>query len=92
MAEAWSVEALEAEIARSLPTRPADAPRVGRPPLPLQVKRFAKVEPALQTQRDDAEGDGELDAETTRELLGRAEIAQAALVAWIGELRLRLGE
>ena len=88
--EHWSVMMLEAEIERSQPARPADAPRIGRPPMPPQVKRFAKVERAVQSLREGALDDMELDEASVRELLGRADAAQQELAVWVQALRSRV--
>ena len=88
--EGWSGMALEAEIARSQPARSANAPRIGRPPLPPQVKRFTKVERAVQTLREAAPDDVDLDKTVARELLDRGEAAQQALAQWIQTLRSRV--
>jgi hypothetical protein len=88
--QGWSVEELEVAIAAREAPRPADAPRLGRPPLPLPVKRLAKVERAVVALAQEA-GAAELDAEAARELLGRAEAAQRALAAWVEGLRARAG-
>lgn len=90
LADSWTVATLESAIAQGEPDRPADAPRLGRPPLPPQVKRFAKVERAVRTLSDAAPDESDLDDETAQELLSRAEAAQQALNGWIDVLRARL--
>ena len=85
----WTVADLEAAIVGARPPRPADAPRVGRPPLPEQVKRFGKVQRAIAALG--VEAAGQVDGDDAVELLARAEAAQAALQAWIATLRARVG-
>ena len=86
----WNVETLEAAIAKRTPPRPVDAPRLGRPPQPLPVKRLAKVERALAALGAETAGAAELDAEAAQALLARAEAAQQALASWVAALRSRV--
>ena len=86
----WTVEMLEGVIASREPTRPAEAPRLGRPPQPIPVKRLAKVERAVSDLQTEAPSATELDGETARKLLERAEAAQQALATWVEALRSRV--
>ena len=86
----WTVEMLEGVIASREPTRPAEAPRLGRPPQPIPVNRLAKVEQAVSDLQTEAPSATELDGETARKLLERAEAAQQALATWVEALRSRV--
>ena len=86
--DALSVVALEQLIAQTQPVRPADAPRLGRPPQPAPVKRFHQVDRAIASLQ--SESLGAIGVDTAAELLARAEASQLALTTWIEALRQRV--
>ncbi len=80
-----SVVALERLIAAGEPSRPPDAPRLGRPPQPEPLKRFRQVDRAIAALKPDAVG--ALTPDVAAELLAQGEATQRTLTAWLDALR-----
>lgn len=90
--ESLTVEELEAAIKSQGPVVDPDAPKRGRPTLPVPVKRFGQVAHAISELPSlGPDGPERLEPAEAAVLLERARAAHVALGSWIGALEVVSG-